>query len=169
MFSIFVIPVLVLVILIIAHIKKVNTFASFVEGAKGSLAAAASLLPYLVAMFLMIELLVASGIMATISSSLAPVFGFLGVPEELSLLILMRPFSSSASLTIVSDLYKTHGVDSQISRAASAIMASSDALFFIITVYFIKTKIKKLWLVIPIALISSLVGAVVASLIVQVL
>jgi len=162
-FSIYDIPVLLLAILIFAQIKKVNPFQSFVDGSKNAVEVVVGLLPHLAAMFLVIEVVVASGLSSHIATFISPAFGLVGVPSELSLLILTKPFSGSASLVILEELLKTHGADGHIGRTASVIMASSDTLFFILTVYFAKTKVKRFWLVVPIALLGNIFAAIVAS------
>jgi spore maturation protein B len=168
-FSVYVIPILVFVILVFASIKRVNSFNSFIEGAKNAIPVAVSLLPYLVAVYMLIEVMTVSGLAKIIGDFVAPAFEWMGIPKELSMLIILKPFSGSGSMAVVNDLFAEHGVDSYIGRAASTIMASSDTLFFILAAYFARTKVKKFWLVIPISIVASIFGAVVACLIVKVL
>ncbi|MDD4833027.1 MAG: spore maturation protein, partial [Clostridia bacterium] len=88
----------------------------------------------------------------------------LGVPAELSELIILRPFTGSGSIAILNDIYAQYGVDSYVGRCASVIMGVSETVFYIAGVYFAKTEIKKLGCAIPVALVCSFIGCILACL-----
>jgi len=84
----------------------------------------------------------------------------LGIPKELSELIIIKNFSGSGSLALLENIYINFGTDSYIGRCASIIMGSSEAILFISAVYFAKTKIKNLTPAIIIATIVNFFSAV---------
>ncbi len=156
----YIIPIFVLFVIVFVSIKKVNVYSAFVEGAKGSIDLCFQILPNLIAIFIAIELLKHSGVLLNFAQILSPVLTFLGIPKELCTLILFKPLSGSGSISILSDIFSTYGVDSYISRCACAIVGSSETTFYVCTVYFSQCKIKKLLYAIPVSLISMLIGAV---------
>ena len=93
----------------------------------------------------------------------------LGIPPEVSELVLLGPFTGSGSFALLNDIFATYGADSYISRCACAIMGSSETVFYVATVYFSQTKVRKLLYAIPCALIASLVAAIVSCLLCRVL
>lgn len=158
----FIIPCLVLALIIYSIIKKVNVYNAFVEGGKKSLYLVKDIFPFLIAVFIVVELFKVSGLSQLLSQHLGGIFGFLGIPKQLIELTLLRPFTGSGSLAVLNDIYNTYGVDTYLGRSASVIMGSSETVFYVATVYFSKTKIKKLGYALPIALFCSLMGAVLA-------
>ena len=156
------IPVLVAFLMFYSLIKGVDAYSSFVKGAKGSLPLILSLLPYIIAMFVAVELFRLSGLSGLLCGWLAPVFHVIGVPPEVCELTLIRPFSSNAGYVILKDIFSRYGVDSYIGKCASVIMGSSDTIFYVSSIYFASTKVKKTGLTIPIALLCNVFCCVLA-------
>ncbi len=165
----YIVPVLLIVVLVYGLIKKVNVYDSFVLGAKQSFNLSLSIFPYLAATFIMVNALRASGLDKYVTSFLSPPFSLLGVPSEVVELMLLRPFSGSGSLAILTDVYKQYGVDSYISRCASCIFGSSETVFYVASVYFAGTKVKHTGAAIPIALFCNLLGSVAACLLCRIM
>lgn len=155
-------PLLIISCLILAPVKKVNAYKSFCNGAKDSISLVIDLFPFLVAIFIMVELMRASGLTTTISHILSPIMRLVGIPRELTELVIIKPFTGSGSTALLSDIYTTYGTDSYIGRCASVIMGSSETVFYVSTVYFSKTKVSRLLYAIPIALVACLIGAIVS-------
>ncbi|MCM1289949.1 MAG: hypothetical protein NC132_03860 [Corallococcus sp.] len=158
----YVVPVLLVLVLVYGLVKRVNVYDGFISGAKKSFDLSISVFPYLAAMFVMVNALHASGLDVYVTRFFSPPFKLLGVPQEVVQLILLRPFSGSGSLAILSDVYAAHGVDSYVGRCASVIMGSSETVFYVASVYFAGTKVKRTGFAIPIALFCNFVGSVVA-------
>ena len=149
------IPMLIAFVLIYALIKGVDAYSGFVKGAKGALPLMASLLPYIIAMFVAVELFRNSGLSGYLCKFLSPVFACIGVPGEVCELVLIRPFSSNAGYVLLKDIFARYGVDSYVGKCASVIMGSSDTIFYVSSIYFASTKVKKTGLAIPIALVCN--------------
>lgn len=167
--SSYIIPFLFLTILVYSAIKKVKPYDAFTEGAKSALPFAANIFPYLVSIFVLTELFEASGISDFLSDILSPVFGFLGIPKELSKLVMIKPFSGSGSLAMLSEIFSEYGADSYLARCACVIYGSSETVFYIAAVYFANVKNKKLLLPIIVSLFASFCSCVFACFICKIM
>ncbi len=154
------IPVLIAFVLIYCLIKGVDAYSGFVKGAKGALSLMANLLPYIIAMFVAVELFRNSGLSAILCRFLSPLFKSIGIPPEVCELTLIRPFSSNAGYVLLRDIFSRYGVDSYIGKCASVIMGSSDTIFYVSSIYFASTKVRKTGLTIPIALVCNVACAI---------
>lgn len=159
--SAYVIPVFVIVIIVYSFVKKSNAYDSFVFGAKTSFDLILTSLPYIVAIFIALELFTVSGLSKIVGNLLSPVFSIFGIPKQLCELVLIKPFSGCGSLAVLENIFDTYGVDSYIARAGCTIAGSSEAIFYVTAVYFSKTKVKKFRYAIIVSLIANFLGAVV--------
>ena len=159
-----VIPLLLLCIFAYALATKTKVYDSFVDGAKQAIPLVKSLLPYLACMLVAVELAKASGVYNLLDLLLSPFLQLVGIPDELSQLVLLRPFSGSGSLAIVNDLLARYGTDSFLGRCACVIYGSSETVFYISTVYFGDTSIKKLGVALWIGLFCSFLSSALACL-----
>ena len=167
--SAYLLPVIFVLIFAYCLIKDVNTYDSFVKGAKGAIKLVVDIFPYIAAILIAVALLRLCGITAFLTKLFSPFFNALGVPSELCELVMLRPFTGSGGYGILEDIFKTYGPDSYISRCACVIMGCSETIFYVATVYISKTKVKKLLYAIPVALFCSFVGTIVACLICKVM
>lgn len=167
--SVYFIPILFLIILVFSFIKKVKPYDAFTTGAKSALPFAANIFPFLVSIFVLTELFEACGLSTFLSKTLSPVFGILGIPKELTKLVLIKPFSGSGSLALLTEIFNTFGVDSYLARCACVIYGSSETVFYIAAVYFAGAKTKKLAVPITISLIASFFSCVFACFICKIM
>ena len=167
--TVYILPAIFIFIFIYCLFKKVNTYDTFVQGAKGAIPLVITILPYITSIMIAVALLRVSGITYYLSLFLSPVFSFLGIPPQLCELVLLRPFTGSGSLALLGDIFSTYGVDSYIARCASVIVGCSETIFYVTTVYLSKTKVKKLLYAIPVALIATLVGTICACLLCKIM
>ena len=130
---------------------KGDLFESFLAGAKQGLKTALGLLPTLCALIVGVSMLNASGAVELLSDLLSPVVESLGVPADLLPLLLVRPFSGSASTASFVELLERVGADSFTGLCASVIFATSDTMVYIISVYFSSVGIKHGRAALPIA------------------
>ena len=167
--SVYIIPVLILGIFIYAFIKGVNTYNSFVAGAKAAIKLCIEILPFICTILIAIQLLAVSGLLNYLVKWVGPVFEFIGIPRELTGFIILKPFSGSGSIALFEDIVRTYGPNSYITRVASVIAGSSETVFYISAVYFSKTDIKKLGYAIPVALFCVLLAAMFAAIVCRVM
>ena len=156
----------VLLIVLRGAAKGADVYAALLRGGRQGMEAAMGLLPALVAMTALLALLSASGLSDALSGILKPVLGLMGLPEEVTTLLLLRPLSGSASLTAMEEVFARCGVDSRAGRAASVLMGSSETIFYTMTVYLAATNVRRLPWALPVSLISYLAGAWVCGMVV---
>jgi len=161
--TIFIIPLFILGIFLYALIKKVNTYQSFVKGAKDAIKLTIDILPFIATILIAIQLFAVSGLLDWLALATRPVFNWLGIPHELTPFIILKPFSGSGSVALFEQIVKEHGPDSYITRVASVIAGSSETVFYISAIYFSKTKIKNLSYAIPVALLCVFLAAILGA------
>lgn len=165
----YIIPIFIILVLIYSLFKKINAYECFVSGARSAVDLCINTFPYLVAIFAVVELLSVSGISDQLVILLKPIFDFFKVPSELVEFLVLRPFTGSGSIAMLSNLFAKYGADSYIAKCACVIMSCSETTFYVVAVYFSTTKIKKLRYTIPVCLLSAFIGAVIACAICRIL
>ncbi len=160
--SIWAIPFLLLIIPLLAIFKKIKVYEVFVEGAKEGFQVAVRIIPFLVAILVVIGMFRASGAMEFFIGLLTPVTNLIGMPAEILPAALMRPLSGSGTLGIITELLETHGPDSFIGNLASTIYGCTETTFYVIAVYFGAVGIKNTRFAIPAGLIADAVGVLAA-------
>lgn len=139
-----IVPLIFIAVLAVAAAKRVNVYGCFTSGVESALKFTLSLAPCLAAVFIMCELFEASGLSAKLTEWLSPAFSALGVPAELTKLILIKPFSGSGSLAYLTEIIERCGADSYVARCACVCYGSSETVFYISAVYFAGLKQKGL-------------------------
>lgn len=158
----YILPVLLFLLIAWALHKKVDVYSSFIEGATDSLSMIVKILPSMAAMMLALSLARTSGVIDALISLLSPLLHILGIDKALVPLLVLRPFSGSAALSLLNDVLVSEGVDSLPAVTASNMLGSTETIFYTIALYFGSVGITKTRYSVPVALISGLVGAVVA-------
>ena len=136
-------PALILLTLFYGAVKKVDLYESFASGIKQTLDLLVGIFPYVATILVMTEVAAASGMSDFVTQKLSPVFKFLGVPPELTGLIMLKPFTGSGSLAMLSEVFKTYGADSYVSRCAACIFGSSETTFYGFRRLFFRLQEKK--------------------------
>ncbi len=157
-------PCLILLIVGGGLIKGVPVYDAFVAGAKEGLKTAVTILPYMIAMLSVIFLMQKSGLLSSVTKLLSPVFDALGIPQPVAPLMLLRPFSGSASLAMLQNILSDQGTDSRAGLVASTLMGSTETIFYTCGIYLGAAGVKKSRYAIPAALAAWLTGSIVAGL-----
>lgn len=134
--SYFIILGFIVIVLCYAFIKKINAYDAFIKGAFDSLKTGIQILPYLLCMFVAINVFKASGI-------LNDLINFKKIPSELFIQGIFRPVSSHASLSMMLSIYNQYGVDSNVSTVSSILQGGSDTTVYVMGLYFGSIGIKK--------------------------
>lgn len=113
----------------------VRVYDTLVEGAKEGFQVALRILPYLVAILVMVGIVRGSGMLDLVVSALSPLTAHVGVPAELLPVMLLRPLSGSGALGLTAEILKTHGPDSPLGLMASTIQGSTETTFYVLAVY----------------------------------
>ena len=136
MASLYIIPVFFIIIVFVGLYKGVDVFETFIQGARNGIPTVFRIIPPLVGLMVAIGVFRASGALDLLVYAVKPLFSFIGVPEGVIPLALLRPVSGSASLAMMSDIIQSHGPDSMTGRIASTVMGSTETTFYTLTVYF---------------------------------
>ena len=155
-----IVPILLIFVLVICLFKRQKVYDIFVQGSSEAIPLLIAILPYVVAVLLMSELFEISGLSSLFIKILTPAFSLLGVPSELIKLIILKPFSGSGSLALLSEIIKTYGVDNYLTICASCIYGSQETVFYISAIYFSKCKNKKVTKGIFISLIATFIATI---------
>lgn len=96
--SLYAIPLIILFIVSYAYfVKKVKVYEVFCEGAKEGFSTAIRIIPFLVAMLVVIGVFRSSGVIDVIIKYLNPILEFIGMPGEVLPMAIMRPLSGGGS------------------------------------------------------------------------
>ena len=155
-------PILFLLLIVTSFFRGSGVYDSFIRGAKSALPMLLNVLPYMAAMLCALNIMRDSGALAFIVSLIAPGMEKIGVPGELTPLIVLRPFSGGAALALLDDVFKVGGVDSFAGYMASVMLGSTETIFYTVSLYFGSIGVKKTRYSVPVALLSGLVGILAA-------
>lgn len=156
----YLVPLLAIAVLLYGLIRRVDVYEAFACGAAEGLPVLVKILPYLAAMLIAVRMLRESGLILDLTRLLAPLCRAVGLDAELVPLILLRPFSGSASMAILQELLAEHGPDSRIGTTASILMGSSETIFYEVALYFGVIGVKKTRFAVPVALLGMLAATV---------
>jgi len=164
-----IIPVFILLVVLYGVGKKVRVYDCFVAGAKEGIAVAVKIFPYLLAIFVAVKAFQASGAMDLANGLFHGLLASLKIPLEVIPIALVKPLSGSASIGVFGDIVKTTGPDSPASLMAAVIMGSAETTFYVLAVYLGAVGIRKTRYLVPVCVISDLVGIVLAIAVVKIL
>ncbi|WP_265446814.1 spore maturation protein [Acetivibrio straminisolvens] len=160
--SSYAIPALFFVILCVGLYRGVKVYDVFLEGAKEGIDTVVRIIPPLVGLMVAVGVFRASGALDLLVYAVKPVADFLKIPTEALPMVFLRPISGSASLAMLSDIFKVHGPDSFVGRVASTFMGSTETIFYTLAVYFGAVGIKNIRHTLAAALIADFVGVIAA-------
>ena len=129
--------------MIISLIKRRSPYDSFVNGVNESFPLIKELIPSLMSMVIAVNLLRACGLIEDLSSFLSSKFSKANYFIELMPMVVFRPISGSASISVINNICTTHGPDSLLCRTVSAIQGSTDTTFYVIALYYGSIGVKK--------------------------
>lgn len=154
----YIVPALILALIIISFFRGNGIYEAFIRGAKQALPMLLNVLPYMAAMLCALNLFRVSGALGALVELTSPAMEAVGIPGELTPLIVLRPFSGGAALALLEDVFQTIGVDSYGGIMASIMLGSTETIFYTVALYFGSINIKKTGYSIPVALISGVLG-----------
>ena len=153
-----VVPLLLAAVAIYAMGRRVDVYAALTAGAGEGLHILLRILPALVGLLTAVSMFRASGALEWLTALCAPVLNRLGIPPELTPLMLIRPVSGGGALAVGSELMRTYGADSYLGRVAAVMLGSTETTFYTIAVYFGAAGIRRTRHTIPAAIVADLTG-----------
>jgi spore maturation protein B len=163
------IPVFILLVIAYGVAKKVRVYDSFVGGAKEGIRVVVKIFPYLLAIFVAIKSFQASGAFDFTKEIFSSLFAAFDIPAEVISISIIKPLSGSASMGVFTDIVKMTGPDSLASRISAVIMGSAETTFYVLAVYLGAVGIKKTRYLVPVCVVSDVVGIILAIWIVKLL
>lgn len=161
------IPATILLIISWGWVKGVPMYESFVTGAKEGFDIAIMIIPYLVAMLLIVKVFMASGIFDDMKFGAIAMMELVGLGEyretlDLLPIAFVRPLTGGGSRALLLDLFDQHGTDSFIGKTASLMMGSSETTLYILTLYYGSVQIKKIRHTLAACLSADAIGVIFA-------
>ncbi|AEB09752.1 spore maturation protein [Desulfobacca acetoxidans] len=165
----YIIPLFIFFTVAYGFARKTPVYESFVSGAKDGINIIVGIFPYVLAIFIMVKTLQASGAHDFFKKVFAAVAAPLHLPPEIFSIALVKPMSNAATLGIFTEILKTTGPDSLASIISAVIMGSAETTFYVIAVYLGSVGIRKSRYLVPVCLTADLVGIAVAVTVVMLL
>ena len=158
----FTIPVMLMVILLYAHARGVKVYEVFVAGAARGIQTTLHILPYLIAMWVALGLLRASGVLDLAFALCEPVLRLLGVPVQILPLMIIRPLSGSGALGADERACPYLRPRFRCGLPGLLDQGSTETTFYVITVYLGAVGVKKPRHGLAAALVGDLTGFIAA-------
>lgn len=158
--SIFAVPAFIFIFLMSGFVSRIDVYDSFVRGAKSGLTATFNIIPSLIGLMVAIAMFRESGCLELITKLISPLTSRIHMPSDIVPLALLRPVSGSASLAVVTDIFKNFGPDSLQGNIASIMMGSTETTIYTIAVYFGSVGIKNIRYTLLAALTADLTGII---------
>ncbi len=143
--------------------KRINLYDAFIEGAHEGFRTAVKIIPYLVAILVAIGMFRASGAMDVLTRWMEAGVNALGFDAEWVGALptaLMKPLSGSGSRGMMVDLMTTYGADAFVACVSAAIQGSTDALFYVLAVYFGSIGVKRTRYAVAYGLLADVTGSI---------
>ncbi len=147
--------------------RRVDVYGALSSGAEDGLRVMLRILPSLIGLLTAVGMFRASGALEWLTGLCAPAMEAVGIPPELTPLMLIRPVSGGGALAVGSELMATYGPDSYIGRVAAVMLGSTETTFYTVAVYFGAAGIVRTRHAIPAALCADLTGFFMAALTVR--
>ena len=160
-------PTLVAAVVLYGWVRHVRVYHSLVEGAKQGFQVALRIIPFLVAILVVIGMFRASGGLELIVAAISPLTALIGMPGEALPMALLRPLSGSGALGVASEAMTVHGPDSLIGYMVSTYQGSTETTFYTLAVYFGAIGVKVTRHTVPACLLADITGILAATFIVN--
>lgn len=156
-------PMMFLSIVLYGYIAKVDLYETFKEGAKDGVVTVMEIFPTLLGLMVSVSILRVSGFLEIFTKIVSKPMELLHFPVDAVPLTLMRLVSSSASTSLLIDIFKTSGTDSYLGTFVSIMMSSTETVFYTMSIYFMSVNVTKTRYTLKGAIIANFAG-VIASL-----
>jgi len=163
------VPLLVAGIPLYGIARKVKVYPAFLEGARDGLLVALRIVPPLVAIFVALGMLRASGALAALAALAAPLTDRLGIPASVLPMVVVRPLSGGAALGVVGDVLRSEGPESRAGYLVSVMAGSTETTFYVLAVYFGAVGVSRYRQALPAGLLADAAGFAASVIVVRAL
>lgn len=146
----------IMLIFLYSFFKKSDTYHSFMLGVKDGIYLFTQVYPTMLAMSFAIHLLRSSNVLSYVSNGISKLINF--IPTEVIPMILFRPFSGSATMALLVDIFEMYGVDSLAGIMGSIIQGSTDTTLYVISLYFAHVGVSNIKNSLKIGLVADIAG-----------
>ncbi len=162
-----IIPLFILFTILYGCVKRVRVYDCFVAGAKSGVGVVIRIFPYLLAIFVAVKAFQASGAFEFAQELFGGILKSFDIPIDVVSMAFIKPLSGSASIGVFTHIVKTNGPDSLASFISGVIMGSAETTFYILAVYLGAVGIKRTRYLVPVCILSDLIGIIIAISIVK--
>lgn len=165
------IPALIFYIVAMGLSQKKDIYASFTKGAKDGIKTVAGIVPTLIGLMVAVGVLRASGFLEFVGGIMGNIISLISsdFPNELISLFIVKLFSASAATGLALDIFKQYGTDSFAGLATSLALASTETVFYTMSVYFMAAKVTKTRWTLAGAMLSTFAGLVASVIIARIM
>ena len=156
--SFMIVPILILITIILAIKKKVNGYDKFLIGVKDGMGLFIEVFPTLIATVTAVAILRGSGFVGDVGDMLKDFFGINGEMVEIVPMVLFRPISGSASMSVFNSICTSNGADSFLCRTSAIIQGSTDTTLYVLSLYFSSIGVTKWKHSLKAGIIADIVG-----------
>jgi spore maturation protein SpmA len=151
-------PGLMGVIVLFGLRNRVKPYESLVRGAREGFDIFVMIIPFLVAILVVVGMLRASGALEWIIAALQPVTGLVGFPAEALPMALVRPLSGSGAMGVMTETMQRYGPDSFVGFLVCVINGSTETTFYVLALYCGSVQIRAMRHALPACLAADAAG-----------
>jgi spore maturation protein SpmA len=156
--SAWMLPTLVAALMLYGWVRGVRVYDSLAEGAKQGFQVAIRIIPFLVAILVVVGMFRASGGIDLIAGLISPFTTLIGLPAEAVPMALLRPLTGSGAYGVMAEAMTVHGADSLIGYMVSTFQGSTETTFYTLAVYYGAVGIRDTRHTVPACLLADTAG-----------
>ncbi len=156
--SAWMLPTLVAMLILYGWVRGVRVYDSLVEGAKQGFQVAIRIIPYLVAILVVVGMFRASGGIDLIVVVISPFTAIIGLPAEALPMALLRPLTGAGAYGVMTETMQVYGADSLIGYMVSTFQGSTETTFYTLAVYYGAVGIRETRHTVPACLLADTAG-----------
>ncbi len=156
--SAWLLPTLVAALMLYGWVRGVRVYDSLAEGAKQGFQVAIRIIPFLVAILVVVGMFRASGGIDIIARLISPLTTLIGLPAEALPMALLRPLTGSGAFGVMAEAMSVHGADSLIGYMVSTFQGSTETTFYTLAVYYGAVGIRDTRHTVPACLLADTAG-----------
>jgi spore maturation protein SpmA/spore maturation protein SpmB len=159
------VPLTVAGVLAFGVARRVKVYECFVLGARDGLRVAVRIIPYLVAILVLVGMLRSSGALDLVLGPLGRLTAPLGVPAEALMMAGMRTLSGSGSFGLLAAQMKDPaiGPDSPLGLLLGTIYGSTETTFYVLAVYFGAVGVRRVRHALAVGLLADMAALLTAA------
>ena len=165
--SAWMLPMVVTVLILYGWTRGVQVYDSLVTGARQGFEVAVRIIPYLVAILVVVGMFRASGGIDLITAALSPFTALIGLPAEALPMAILRPLTGSGAYAVMAEIMTAEGPDSVVGYMVSTFQGSTETTFYTLAVYYGAVGIRRTRHTVPACLLADTAGIFAAVFIVN--